>query len=226
MDLTLGYTNVIIIKGRKAGLSLQAMAYVLATAYHETAHTMKPVVEAFWLSEAWRKKNLRYYPWHGRGFVQLTWEKNYIRAGKELGIDLTTDPNVVLQPGISAEILVHGMQKGWFTGKDLDDYIDDVDENDDEDLKEYKASRKIVNGVDKALEIGKLALQYEKLLKAAGYGLVDTEKPSQPIPDNPGVIPKEEVHSSVEHSPGYSEPAIPFIEGLLKILTQFFGGKK
>jgi putative chitinase len=227
MNLNLGYTDVLIIKGKKAGLSLQEMAYVLATAYHETAHTMKPVVEAFWLSEAWRKKNLRYYPWHGRGFVQLTWEKNYIRAAKELNIPaLATDPSLALNPGIAAEILIKGMQKGWFTGKDMDDFIDTVDEIDSEELKEYKAARKVVNGIDKALEIGKLALQYEKGLKAAGYTLDASEKPVQPIPDNPGIVLPEERKDSVEHSPGYSEPATSFIENLLKLFQTLFGGKK
>ena len=43
-------------------LSTQEKAYMLATAYHETKYTMQPVREAYWLPEAWRKKNLRYYP--------------------------------------------------------------------------------------------------------------------------------------------------------------------
>lgn len=60
------------------GIGLKSqIAYVLATVEWETAKTFKPVREAFWLSEAWRKKNLRYYPFYGRGYVQLTWEKNY-----------------------------------------------------------------------------------------------------------------------------------------------------
>ena len=49
-------------------------AYGLATAWWETNKTMQPVREAYWLSEAWRKPNLRYYPHYGRGYVQLTWK--------------------------------------------------------------------------------------------------------------------------------------------------------
>jgi hypothetical protein len=49
------------------------MAYVLATTQWETAQTFKPVREAFWKDEEWRRVNLaRYYPYYGRGFVQLT----------------------------------------------------------------------------------------------------------------------------------------------------------
>ena len=42
------------------------LAYMLATTFHETARTMLPVREAYWLSEDWRKQHLRYWPWYGR----------------------------------------------------------------------------------------------------------------------------------------------------------------
>jgi hypothetical protein len=71
---------------QKAGWPLAFTAYALATACHETAYTMQPVREAFWLSEAWRRTHLRYYPYYGRGYVQLTWEDNYKRADLELGL--------------------------------------------------------------------------------------------------------------------------------------------
>ncbi|MGR9074141.1 MAG: peptidoglycan-binding protein, partial [Gammaproteobacteria bacterium] len=58
------------------GLKTQ-VSYVLATTQWETAQTFRPVKEAYWLSEDWRKNNLRYFPYYGRGYVQLTWEKNY-----------------------------------------------------------------------------------------------------------------------------------------------------
>src|SRR4029079_15992876 len=57
------------------------LAYMLATAFQETNQTMQPVREAYWLSEEWRRRNLRYYPFYGWGYVQLTWEANYRRAG-------------------------------------------------------------------------------------------------------------------------------------------------
>jgi peptidoglycan hydrolase-like protein with peptidoglycan-binding domain len=51
---------------RKQGLTLKTqIAYVIATAQWETANTFKPVKEAYWLSEGWRRKNLRYFPFYG-----------------------------------------------------------------------------------------------------------------------------------------------------------------
>jgi hypothetical protein len=47
---------------KAAGWPLSFTAYALATACHETAYTMQPVREAFWLSESWRRNHLRYYP--------------------------------------------------------------------------------------------------------------------------------------------------------------------
>lgn len=35
------------------------------------------VREAYWMTEEWRKANLRYYPWYGRGPIQCTLEGNY-----------------------------------------------------------------------------------------------------------------------------------------------------
>ena len=164
VDFELGHTKLIVSACMRYGLLRNQAAYVLATAYWETARTMEPVKEAFWLSEAWRKKNLRYFPWYGRGFVQLTWETNYHKAGAELGVDLTTDPNKVMEPEISAEILVVGSRDGWFTGKKLADYITLQRSN-------YRGARRIINGTDKAAAIAEIAREYEEALLAEGYGL-------------------------------------------------------
>lgn len=158
MDLNKGYTQLIINECLKEGLYRNQIAYVLATTYWETAKTMKPVREAFWLSEDWRKNNLRYYPWYGRGFVQLTWEENYIKAGKKLGLDLTTNPDVVMSPEVSARIAVVGMKEGWFTGHKLSDYITLY-------KSDFKTARKIINGTDKASVIASLAREYDKDLR-------------------------------------------------------------
>lgn len=151
------------------GTQVNKLAYILATAWWESAQTMWPVREAFWLSEDWRKNNLRYWPWYGRGLIQTTWKTNYERMGKEIGVDLTADPNMLLQWEFALPALFIGMEKGLYTGKDLDDYIDDKDEADSEDLREYRNARRIVNGTDKASTIAALALNFEKALKAGGY---------------------------------------------------------
>lgn len=122
---------------------LRWLAYIFATTYHETNKTMQPVREAYWLSEDWRKRNLRYYPWYGRGYVQLTWEENYRKMGALLGIDLLSNLDLAMDPAVAAAIMFEGMQRGDFTGKKLADYFS----NDADDPVE---ARRIVNGTDKA----------------------------------------------------------------------------
>lgn len=136
------------------------LAYVLATAYHETASTMQPVAE--YGGDAYKRTlydiagrdpararlmgntqpgdGVRYA---GRGFVQLTWKNNYALAGRKLGLDLVARPDDAMEPDIAARILVAGMAEGWFTGKTLATYIDGG-------TCDWKGARRIVNGTDKA----------------------------------------------------------------------------
>tara|TARA_R110000744_G_scaffold361412_2_gene469165 strand:- start:217 stop:801 length:585 start_codon:yes stop_codon:yes gene_type:complete len=177
MNMDLGNTKLIMKTCSNEGLLRNQAAYVLATAFWETNRTMKPVKEAYWVNnaETWRKNNLRYWPWYGRGYVQLTWEANYIKAGKSLGLDLTTDPDVVMEPGISAKILVRGSKQGWFTGKRLDHYIT-IKRSD------FRGARRIINGTDKAADIAEIAKAYDKALLEQGYGVDDQQEPTQPNP--------------------------------------------
>ena len=140
-------------------LSAQEKAYMLATAYHETKYTMQPVREAYWLSEAWRKKNLRYYPHYGRGYVQLTWPFNYERADRELGLNgaLVANLDLAMQPDIAAKIMIYGMREGWFTNKKLSDYIKNG-------KADYVGARRIINGTDDARLIAGYAEKFEKAL--------------------------------------------------------------
>lgn len=173
--------------GETHGYRIKDVAYVTATAYHETAHTMQPVKEAYWLGEDWRKKNLRYYPWYGRGDVQLTWEENYKLASKELGIDLISDPDKALDPKISVQVLYKGMEQGWFTKKKLSDYITkQVNQTYALTLAEFKNARRIVNGTDKDDEIAAIALKLYKALQKANYAPVVQ---STPEPEKPSVQP-------------------------------------
>ena len=155
------------------GTGLQSLAYILATAWWETAQTMQPVREAFWLSEDWRKRNLRYYPYYGRGYVQLTWETNYRKAAEMVGLASETfvnNPNLVMDPKHALPILFKGMETGIFTSKKLFDYVDDIDESDIEDSREFRAARRVVNGTDKAATIATLVVHFEYALKAGKYG--------------------------------------------------------
>lgn len=179
IDLDLGHTRLIIREADRAGVLRNQLAYILATAFWETNRTMRPVVEAYWLSEAWRKANLRYYPWHGRGFVQLTWQGNYVRAGQELDVDLITDPDEALNPEIAARILVCGSMEGWFTGKCVPDYIT-LRKSD------YIGARRVINGTDKAAEIAAIAKDYDAALLASGYGVTaPLDHVAPPAPETP-----------------------------------------
>ena len=189
------------------------LAYMLATAWWETAQTMQPVKEAYWLGEDWRKKNLRYYPWYGRGLIQTTWEANYARMGKEIGVDLTAAPDLLLEWPYALPALFIGMEKGLYTGKSLDDYIDNIDESDAEDMREFVAARRVVNGTDKAEAIGKLAMAFREALLAARYRAV-----AVPVPP---VIPRPPV-------PPATPPVVPPVgrwQWLTDIFNAIFGRK-
>ena len=170
-----GYKQLIIDTCLKHGLLRNQAAYVLATAEWETNRTFEPVKEAYWVknAEQWRKKNLRYYPWHGRGFVQLTWERNYKHAGQKIGVDLIANPDAAMQPDNAANILVIGMVEGWFTGKKLADYIT-------LQKSQFTAARRIINGNDKAKDIAAIARRHDKELKANGYGETSATQPRKP----------------------------------------------
>ena len=138
----------------RQGITNEAqIAYIIATAEWETNHQCRPVKEAYWLSEDWRKKHLRYYPYYGRGYVQITWEANYKKFSKLLGVDLVSDPDKALEPEIAVKILVIGMRDGLFTGMSLDDVTTS------EGMVDFLKARRIVNGMDKAEVIASMAVE-------------------------------------------------------------------
>lgn len=200
------YKQLIIDTCKQYDLLRNQAAYVLATTHWETNNTFEPVKEAYWLSEAWRKNNLRYYPWYGRGFVQLTWEDNYKRAGNKIGVDLIARPDLAMEPNNAAKIMVLGMKEGWFTGKKLSDYIT---------LKksDFLNARRVVNGTDKAKEIEELAKKYDKELLNQGYGV---ETPSQ-SPQKPA--------EGGEDRPAWIGILVTLLALVGAFLASYFGGK-
>lgn len=150
--------KAIIMECRAQGLPLTPQhAYVLATVEHETAGTFKPVREAFWKSEDWRQKNLRYFPFYGRGFVQITWKRNYEKYAELTGLDLAGHPDLAMDPDVACYILVHGFKHGIFTGKKLEDYINPG-------MIDFLHARRCINGMDRAADIKRLAETWLKKL--------------------------------------------------------------
>lgn len=130
---------------------LRWLAYMLATAKHETSHIMQPITEGG--SQKYLRSK-KYWPWIGRGYVQLTWERNYLRYRapvlKQFDVDLMENPDAALLQPVAAFIMFDGMQVGAFTGKKLSDYFNDT-------KTDWVNARRIINGVDKAAQIADIA---------------------------------------------------------------------
>lgn len=150
------------------------MSYCLATAYHETGRTMQPIKEyggVSYLNKMYditgsrpglarangnvrRGDGIKYC---GRGYVQLTWYNNYLRAGNKLGIDLVNNPDLAMNPTYAAQIMCIGMIEGWFTGKKLSNYLGP-------NMCNWVEARRIINGLDKANTIAGYAKMFHNAL--------------------------------------------------------------
>ena len=138
-------------------------AYALATAYHETDFTMQPIAE--YGRGRGRPYGVACGPYgkvyYGRGYVQLTWLKNYQRADREMpGFDLVRNPDNALEPEVAAVIMLRGMTEAWFTGLALDDFFD-------ANKTDWIGARRIINGTDCAAQIASYATKFYAALEAA-----------------------------------------------------------
>lgn len=141
------------------------LAYILATAKHETMN-FEHMREIWGPTPAQKgyegRKDLgntvkgdgkRFM---GRGFVQITGRRNYADWSKRIGLDLLSKPSLTEEFGNAARIIVEGMLKGTFTGKKLADYPHD-----------FVESRRIVNGMDRAVMISGYAYGFLKAIVEA-----------------------------------------------------------
>ncbi len=166
--------QAVLAAAKEAGWPLAFTAYALATACHETNCTMQPVREAYWLSEGWRRANLRYYPFYGRGYVQLTWKANYERADRELGLDgrLNDNLDLAMAPDIAAKIMVKGMQEGWFCADRAGQRYTlarHLPTTGAASQAQFKEARRIINGTDKAAKIADEAIKFQTALQAGEW---------------------------------------------------------
>ncbi|EKS6646108.1 hypothetical protein QCD58_005061 [Enterobacter hormaechei] len=159
-----GTIRAIIEESRKQGFSLNSqIAYILATVKRETGDTFQPVREGDWgghtSTDEYRKKHYRYYPYYGRGYVQITWDYNYKAYSEKLGVDLVSEPDRALEPNNSLFILIDGFKNGVFTGKKLTDYVS-------KDRVDFLNARRCINGLDHAEQIKGFAEDFLSKLDA------------------------------------------------------------
>ncbi len=153
--------QAIISEAQRQGITNKSqIAYILATVKHETNDTFQPVREAYFLGEpdgeSYRQM-LRYFPYYGRGYVQLTWDYNYREYSSLLGLDLVNQPDLVMRSDLSLFILIDGMKRGIFTDVGLDTYItpSNVD---------FYNARRIINGTDAADLVESYAIAWQRNL--------------------------------------------------------------
>ena len=136
------------------------VAYTLATVDHETGRTFQPVREGYYLGSAAEKfrKGLKYWPYYGRGYVQITHKANYQKFGMLLGINLVGNPDLALDEDTAMFILLRGFKDGLFTGKKLQDYVN-------RHRTDFVGARRCINGTDRADHIATLARSYLRDLR-------------------------------------------------------------
>ena len=173
-----------VILGAFADQPLAYAAYALATAWHETAHTMMPVKERGGAAYFFRMYDIEGQRPHvarrlgntqpgdgvkfaGRGYPQTTGRANYKWASDLTGVDLIGKPDDMMEPDIAATVMFHGMIRGKFTGKKLADYLPAKGPATSD---QFKAARRIINGTDRAADIAAYAVALQDYLSKAGWG--------------------------------------------------------
>lgn len=226
--------EAILDEAERRGTPLRHLAYILATAYHESAHTMQAVRETLastdegairalenawkrgklpWVKTPYWRKDAEGKSWFGRGLVQITHRANYAKLGLLIGVDLTKDPSKALELLTAVQILFVGMELGSFTGKSLFDYIADG-------RADYEGARRIVNGTDKAALIAGYAKAFERALVAAGYKakLVVSHEPTVRDPQTPLPVTNE---NQADPAPPIAQGPVPKGNWLAELLAAF-----
>jgi len=123
------------------------LAYMFATAHHETDRTFQAI------EEYGKGKGKPYAPYYGRGLVQLTWDYNYKKMGDRFGVDLVDHPEKALDLDLAVKVMFYGMINGSFTGRKLSDYFSSAKDD-------WVNACRIINVLDKAHLIAGYGHQY------------------------------------------------------------------
>lgn len=154
--------DIILDEGIRFLPNVAALAYLLATAFHETGNTMLPIAEydkgkgrdygKFLDMGSGPGRRVPYTGinqlFYGRGYVQITWLTNYRNLGRILGKDLVNNPELALDPTIAIDIAIQGMLRGYFTGRRIKDFFPNAKGTNDP-----LNARRMINGMDCAQKI-------------------------------------------------------------------------
>ncbi|WP_017993957.1 glycoside hydrolase family 19 protein [Rhizobium leguminosarum] len=169
--------EAVLDEASKSFIDPRCLAYMLATAFHETGRTMQAIHErggADYFFRMYDPKGQRPavaarlgntqsgdgVKYAGRGLVQLTGRRNYTLFAKLTGVDLVNDPDRAMQDDIAVRIMFVGMDRGLFTGKKLADYFTSKS-------SDWVNARRIINGTDRADVIAGYAKDFYNALQDA-----------------------------------------------------------
>jgi len=175
--------NVLLDAADKAKWPMSWTAYLLATAFHETAGTMQPISERGGTSyfarmyditgsrpqKARELGNVRVGDgvlFRGRGFVQITGRNNYAKFSPLVGCDLVAHPDSALTHSVAATVAVVGMERGMFTGRRIGD---DLPRTGRATRDQFRLSRDVINGRDREVDIAVEAEHFQDALVAGAW---------------------------------------------------------
>ena len=232
--------NAILDAAARHGISTaHHLANILAQVHHETGGYMLGVKETVYpshrdknpsdatviarLDAAFKKGQLSWVKtpywregWFGRGPVQITHEANYRKFEKRLGVPLTANPSLALDPKIGADIAVIGMAEGLFTGKKLADFSFPGAL----DASATSNPRRIINGVDGTdATVAKAHRAFFAALTAAGW------KPERVVDPVIAAPPPDPAEPLPQPAPPPSEAAVSFWAALGARLARLFTRK-
>lgn len=169
--------DLLIDEAHRRDRRLQEVAYVLASAYHESSrfrykeeigHGEGKAYGASCPLMGTGSKVTKSAVYFGRGWIQNTWLENFaklsIAASLHFGrpIDLVNNPDLLTADDeLQAWCLWHGFVTGIWTTRNLADYFG-------EGRADYIGARAIVNGNDRAEQIAGYARQFEAALELIG----------------------------------------------------------
>lgn len=231
--------DLILNEAQRRATPRRWLAYMLATAFHETSGRMEPVIETRqanedtnpsvdeairrldrayargrmpWVKTIYWRKDENGLSWLGRGLPQITHERNYRVADQKLGLNgaLLKNPDLALRIDIAIPIMFRGMEEGWFTGKSLRDYLGNGLVKPD-----YLDARRIINGTESAAKVRGYAVAFEVALSDAGWPLT----PDLPLPKPEAIVVAPEPPKPIPVLDAY--PAEPKKESVVSKLLDF-----